>query len=717
VSRSLPEFGTDQAHFAPTILDESDEDDLRILKELHGDPRIEVIDRLAQQRENLARLHPAPATDLTDEPCRWAYYPWRRTAVRILGPRAYRTLRLDRNRNLITVDEQARLAALHVGVIGLSVGNVVAHTLAMEGLCGTVRLADFDILELSNLNRVPASILDVGVNKATVAARRITELDPYLSVDVIPSGLTADSVNEFMEGLDLVVEECDSLDMKVVVREAARAKRIPVLMSTSDRGLVDVERFDLEPDRPILHGLLRGVDSSQLAGLSSRDKIPHMLGFLDVPNMSPRAAASMIEVDVSLTTWPQLAGEVVLGATAVAAAVRRIGLGQPLASGRVRIDVAAALDDLQNPCARPDALPRQETPVTANGGSHVADNIVAAANRAPSAGNSQPWLIDWTDRSVTIRVNPAVTSKLDIGYRASAVAVGASAFNAKVAAAAHETLGPVEFDETDETSPLKATLRLGDHADPVLARLYPAMLRRQTNRRSGNPVDIDGDAAKSLEGVVDREGARLHLLTERDDIEKAAAILAATDRARFLTPQLHAEMVSEIRWPEDADLDTGIEVGSLEYEPDELAALDILRRADVMAHLSDWDAGSSLGDNTRDRVRACAALGVIIARGDTLRDYARGGSAAEAVWIAAENQGLAVHPVSPLFLYARDDDELGGLSTQFAPMLAALRSEFLQLAAIAADESPILVLRFTDAPRPSSRSRRRSLRCAALELD
>jgi hypothetical protein len=29
-------------------------------------------------------------------------------------------------------------------------------------------------------------------------------------------------------------------------------------METSDRGVLDVERFDLEPDRPIFHGLLPG---------------------------------------------------------------------------------------------------------------------------------------------------------------------------------------------------------------------------------------------------------------------------------------------------------------------------------------------------------------------------------------------------------------------------------------------------------------------------
>lgn len=180
----------------------------------------------------------------------------------------------DRNRNNITPAEQDRLTALRIGVAGLSVGHVIAHTLAAQGLCGTIRLADFDHLELSNLNRVPASVFDLGINKACVAARRIAELDPYLPVEVFDAGLTVDTVDAFLDGLDIVIEECDSLDMKALLREGARARRIPVLMATSDRGLVDVERFDQEPQRPILHGLLGDLDIGLLPGMSSRDKVP-----------------------------------------------------------------------------------------------------------------------------------------------------------------------------------------------------------------------------------------------------------------------------------------------------------------------------------------------------------------------------------------------------------------------------------------------------------
>lgn len=74
-------------------------------------------------------------------------------------------------------------------------------------------------------------------------------------------------------------------------------------------------------------------------------------------------------------------------------------------------------------------------------------------------------------------------------------------------------------------------------------------------------------------------------------------------------------MVSELRWPGDPDPDTGIDVRSLELDASDLALMDIVRRADVMAYLAEWDAGSALGDGMRDEVLASSALAVLTVTG------------------------------------------------------------------------------------------------------
>lgn len=687
------------------VLDAADPDDDAVLERLRADRAIEFIDDHNEQLEELRRLRPPPDPELIAEPCRWAYYPWRRTVVAVLGPRAFRAVRLDRNRNVITAKEQTRLGALCIGVAGLSVGHVIAHTLAAQGLCGELRLADFDRIELSNLNRVPATVLDLGLNKAEVAARRIAELDPYLQVRVLDVGLTVDTVDEFLDGLDIVVEECDSLDMKVILREGARARRIPVLMATSDRGLIDVERFDLQPQRPILHGLLGDLDFPRLPGMSSREKVPYMLRFLEAERLSPRLAASAVEIDRTLSTWPQVSGDVVLGATAIAEAVRRIGLGEDLRSGRTRLDVGWALNHLDEPemvRGRPPQSADYSDPVLPG----VSGVIAAAAIRAPSASNAQPWQLEIGPDVITIRLAPEHTSILDIGFRASAVALGAALFNAKVAAAAQQVLGMVTLLEDIDGAPLRATLHLHEGGDPELAALYEPMLARETNRRLGTSRPIAAHTIELLHTIAEREGAQLYLVTQRDDIARVATILAAADRARYLTPRLHAEMVSELRWPGSPCPDTGIDVLSLELDPGDLAVIDILKRPDVMAHLAQWNAGTALGADTRRRVLTSAALAVISVPGSTLPDFARGGSAVEAVWIAAQQCGLAVQPISPVFLYARNVDELTKLSTSFSEELWELQEEFRQLARTPAGSFVALALRFTFSDPASVRSRR-----------
>ena len=76
-------------------------------------------------------------------------------------------------------EEKETLSKKKIGIIGLSVGQSIALTIAMERTCGELRIADFDILELSNLNRIRAGLPNLGIAKTIVVAREIAEIDPW----------------------------------------------------------------------------------------------------------------------------------------------------------------------------------------------------------------------------------------------------------------------------------------------------------------------------------------------------------------------------------------------------------------------------------------------------------------------------------------------------------------------------------------------------------
>ena len=267
----------------------------------------------------------------------WVYYPWRNAIVHCLSKEKFIAVRTIRNRHKITAREQEILEGCKVGVVGLSVGQSVSITLAMERICGSIRIADFDTLELANLNRIRSSMINQGELKTSIVTREIAEIDPFIAVSCYDKGLQKDNLDEFLDGLDLVVDECDSLEVKIMLRKACRERGIPVVMDTSDSLMLDVERFDLEPNRPIFHGLMD--EHAQIDWENPQQRMQLLMQIIEPQFASKRAQESLGEIGKTITTWPQLATDVALGGAFAAKIVRQILLQDAIPSGRFRLDI------------------------------------------------------------------------------------------------------------------------------------------------------------------------------------------------------------------------------------------------------------------------------------------------------------------------------------------------------------------------------------------
>lgn len=272
----------------------------------------------------------------------WIYYPWSKKLVHLLDEEEFIEVRTNRNRNKITREEQAELLTKKIGIIGLSVGQSIATTIAIERICGEIRLADFDTVELSNLNRIRTGIYNLVINKAILTAREIAEIDPFIHVEVFPEGLNASNINSFFSGngnLDLLVEVCDGLDIKIESRIKAKSLKIPVIMDTNDRGMLDIERFDLDPERSILHGLVDSFFNGDKFEYSDENRAELLESILSFNSLSDRMKSSMAEIGKTINTWPQLASSVVLGGAITTDAGRRILLNHITSSGRYYVDL------------------------------------------------------------------------------------------------------------------------------------------------------------------------------------------------------------------------------------------------------------------------------------------------------------------------------------------------------------------------------------------
>lgn len=288
----------------------------------------------------------------------WAYYPWLNKIVHLLDEEEFIKVRTSRNIYKITPGEIAILRKKKVGIIGLSVGQSIAIAMAMERICGELRLADFDELELSNMNRLRGAVHDLGSNKALIAARQIAEQDPYLKVTCYSKGIDSGNIDQFfLENgtLNLLIEECDSIDMKVISRIKAKQYGVPVVMDTNDKGMLDVERFDLEPGRPLFHGRLRQIEglkldeiATKLKNLNIEEKVAYLVDIIGFDNVSDAMKTSLKNMNKTIVGWPQLASAVMLGGAMVTDVARRILLGKFTSSGRYFIDFDELIQDFKN---------------------------------------------------------------------------------------------------------------------------------------------------------------------------------------------------------------------------------------------------------------------------------------------------------------------------------------------------------------------------------
>jgi len=672
----------------------------------------------------------------------WVFYPWSNRLVHVLPESLFSELRASRNRNKITPKEQQRLRSVTLGVVGLSVGQATAVTLALEGLGGTLRLADFDELSLSNLNRLRASVHELGVNKAVITARAIWEFDPYARIELFTEGVTDQNLARFMEGLDLLLEECDDLKTKVLLREEARRRRIPVLMETSDRGLLDVERFDLESQRPLFHGLAGELHAEQLAGLSTYQKVPVVLAIVGADTMSARLAASMVDVETSLKTWPQLASAVALGGAINTDTTRRILLGQFHGSGRYFVDLEQIVADGQGVAhahadaeasrtiapagsARPrrvdarGASAREQKIETGRLKREQIEQLVLLASLAPSGGNAQPWRFVYRAESCVLEcwlVPERAASFLDFEQRASHLAFGALAENLRLGALRTGLEIAIEVLPDPARSELILMAQLapvGARTDSERDRLLADWIeRRVTNRQLGPRTALPARVADELRSLFVGAACSLELISDERRLHAFGELHGETERLRTLHPQMHRELMSEIRWStaEAERTRDGVDLATLELTPTDRAGMSVLARADVIDTMRGIDAGQGLGQASRKALAGASAVGLVRSLGDSPAHYIEAGSRVQQAWLLAQARGFSLQPLTAmLYVFARLGQATTGLSEGEHIAFERAQTALHELVPAREGMTDMFAFRLAQAAPPSARSLRRSV--------
>lgn len=134
-----------------------------------------------------------------------------------------------------TKEVQDKLLQGKVAIAGLGgLGSNIAVALARAGV-GTIHLIDFDVVDISNLNRQQYHIRDIGRKKTEALAEIIRDINPFVQLKLDCVRVNADNVQELFREEDIVCEAFDQAKEKAMLVDAffSSFKEEKILLSGS----------------------------------------------------------------------------------------------------------------------------------------------------------------------------------------------------------------------------------------------------------------------------------------------------------------------------------------------------------------------------------------------------------------------------------------------------------------------------------------------------
>jgi molybdopterin/thiamine biosynthesis adenylyltransferase len=138
--------------------------------------------------------------------------------------------RYQRNRQAISVSNQLTLFRSQVAVLGCGgLGGYVVEELARLGV-GTLVAIDPDVFEEHNLNRqILSSLKSVGCPKVELAAARVAEINPAVTLRAVQAPYTHENGGELLQNSHVVVDALDSIAARLALARTCAELNIPLV--------------------------------------------------------------------------------------------------------------------------------------------------------------------------------------------------------------------------------------------------------------------------------------------------------------------------------------------------------------------------------------------------------------------------------------------------------------------------------------------------------
>jgi tRNA A37 threonylcarbamoyladenosine dehydratase len=145
----------------------------------------------------------------------------------------------------IVLDELKRANVLVVGIGG--VGAYAAEMLVRSGV-GKITIADSDTVSVTNINRQLIALHStIGQLKTEVLAKRLMDINPKLSLRVVPEYIKDEKTDEILdsEKYDYVVDAIDTLSPKLALIKGCLDRKIPIVSSMGAGAKLDPTKMEI----------------------------------------------------------------------------------------------------------------------------------------------------------------------------------------------------------------------------------------------------------------------------------------------------------------------------------------------------------------------------------------------------------------------------------------------------------------------------------------
>jgi len=134
----------------------------------------------------------------------------------------------------IGYDGQLALRNAKVCLIGVGgLGSPIALKLVGMGV-GTLRFVDRDVVSRTDLHRQHLYDVDaVGQPKVEVAHKRLSRLNPDVTLEPVPEALNSLNADDLIAGMDIVIDGLDKIETRYIVNRTCNRLKVPYVFGAA----------------------------------------------------------------------------------------------------------------------------------------------------------------------------------------------------------------------------------------------------------------------------------------------------------------------------------------------------------------------------------------------------------------------------------------------------------------------------------------------------